>query len=67
MIRNKLKEIRMKEYMMNQREFAEQILDIDYRKYNHYENSTSPSAETMIIIAKKLKKPIEDIFYIIEE
>ncbi len=53
----------MKEYMMNQKEFAE-LLSIDYRKYNHYENSSSPSAETMLIIANKLNRSVESIFYL---
>jgi transcriptional regulator with XRE-family HTH domain len=55
----------MKEYMMSQKEFAE-FFNIDYRKYNHYENSTSPAAETMLLIAKKLNRSVESIFYLDE-
>lgn len=63
MVKNRLKEIRMKEYMMNQKDFAS-FLDIDYRKYNHYEKNTTPSAETILKVAKKLNRPVEDIFYL---
>lgn len=66
-LKNKLKEIRMKEFMMQQKEFAETILEIDYRKYNHYENGTTPSGEVMILIASKLKRYVEDIFYISDD
>jgi transcriptional regulator with XRE-family HTH domain len=57
----------MKEYMMNQREFAEKILGMDYRKYNHYENGITPSAESILYIAKKLNRPVEKIFYLEED
>ncbi|MCT4593208.1 MAG: helix-turn-helix domain-containing protein [Anaeromicrobium sp.] len=63
-VRHKLKEIRMKEYMMKQNEFAEKVLEMDYRKYNNYENGTTPSGEAMLHIAKKLKRPVEEIFYL---
>lgn len=64
MVKNRLKEIRMKEYMVNQREFAEKILEMDYRKYNNYEKATTPSGESMLYIAKKLNRPVEEIFYL---
>ncbi|SHH05651.1 helix-turn-helix transcriptional regulator [Tepidibacter thalassicus] len=63
-VKNRLKEIRMKEFMMNQREFSSKILEMDYRKYNNYENGTVPSAESMLYIAKKLNRLVEDIFYL---
>lgn len=65
-VKHRLKEIRMKEYMMKQKEFAEKILDMDYRKYNNYENGTTPSAESMLYIAKKLNKSVEQIFYLVD-
>jgi putative transcriptional regulator len=60
-MKNKLKEIRMKEYMMNQKDFAA-MLDIDYRQYNRYEHGVSPTLETALRIARKLDKHVEDIF-----
>ncbi|MFT8312928.1 MAG: helix-turn-helix domain-containing protein [Clostridium sp.] len=62
---NHLKEIRMKEYMMSQMEFAK-LIGVNYRQYNRWENGTAPSGETMLNIAKKLNKKVEDIFYIVE-
>jgi len=66
-VKNRLKEIRMREYMMTQKEFAEKVLDMDYRQYNKYENGTTPYGETMLYIAKKLNKKVEDIFYLVEK
>ena len=65
-VKNKLKEIRMKEYMLSQTGFAK-LLDMNYRQYNKYENGTVPESETMLKIANKLKKNVEDIFYLVEE
>jgi putative transcriptional regulator len=62
---NKLKEIRMKEYMKTQKEFA-LILGLNYRQYNRYENGTVPESETMLKIAKALNRSVEEIFYLIE-
>lgn len=63
MIKNKLKEIRMKEYMMNMIQFAE-ILDVNYRQYTDYEKGIVPQSGTMLRIAKKLNRPVEEIFYL---
>ena len=63
MVKNRLKEIRMKEYMCSQTEFAK-ILEMDYRQYNRYEKETEPKLETAIQIALKLNKKVEDIFYL---
>lgn len=65
-VKHRLKEIRMKEYMMKQKEFAEKVLEMDYRKYNNYENGTTPSGEAMLYIAKKLNRPVEEIFYLVD-
>lgn len=64
MVKNNLREIRLREYMMdNMKEFAE-LLDINYRQYTDYEKGVVPKAETMLRIAKKLNKPVEEIFYL---
>jgi DNA-binding XRE family transcriptional regulator len=62
-IKNRLKEIRMKEYMLQQNEFAEQ-LQVDISHYNRWENNRmQPSSEMMFIICKRLQKSIEEVFY----
>lgn len=63
MVKNRLKEIRMKEFMATQGEFAK-ILEIDYRQYNRYENGTVPSLPTALHIAKMLNRNLENIFYL---
>jgi len=64
-VKNRLKEVRMKEYMMNMTQFAE-LVGINYRQYTEYEKGVVPQPETMLRIAKKLNKPIEEIFYLDE-
>ncbi|WP_238886369.1 helix-turn-helix transcriptional regulator [Clostridium sp. YIM B02551] len=60
-LKNKLKEIRMKEYMINQKEFAE-FLGLNRSQYNKYENNKEqPSIEVFYKIAKKLNRKIDDI------
>ncbi len=63
MVKNRLKDIRMKEYMLNQTEFAK-LLEIDFRQYSRYENGVVPTSESMLRIAQKLNKKVEDIFYL---
>jgi putative transcriptional regulator len=63
MVKNYLKEIRMKEYMLNKTEFAK-LLEIDFRQYSRYENGVVPTSESMLRIAQKLNKKVEDIFYL---
>lgn len=58
----KLKEIRMKEYMMSAREFAK-FLNVEYTTYNQWENEvTVPRLPKAAEVAKKLNKKIEDIW-----
>lgn len=61
MIRNRLKEIRMKEYMMTQTEFAE-YLGIHRNALSKYESGIRiPDTATLYKICKKLNKNIFDI------
>ena len=61
-VKNKLKEIRMKEYMLSQKEFAV-LLEVLPDNYSRIENNkTQLSLERAILIAKKLNKKVEDIF-----
>jgi DNA-binding XRE family transcriptional regulator len=65
MIKNKLKEIRMKEFMLNKKEFAK-YLEIAERQYNRYENAIQqPSLETALYIAKKINKTVDDLWEIV--
>lgn len=63
-VKNKLKEIRMKEYMMNQKEFCSEVLKINRRTYSSLErNEVQGNLETAFKIAESLKRTIEDIWY----
>ena len=57
---NRLKEIRMREHMMNQKDFAA-MLGISPNQYNRYEKNVNvPSVEIALRIAQKLNKTIEE-------
>lgn len=61
-VKNKLKEIRMKEYLMNQSEFAKH-LEVPITTYSQWERATSnPTLETAFKIAIKLNRTIHDIW-----
>lgn len=63
MLKNDLKKIRMKEYLMNIKEFSN-FLEIDEKQYGRYERSlSSPSLEVAIKISQKLKKTVNEIWY----
>jgi DNA-binding XRE family transcriptional regulator len=65
MIVNRLKVIRMREYMLSQQEFAE-MLGIARNQYNRYEKQAgAPSLEIALKIANKLNKDIRDIFTLV--
>lgn len=63
MLNNRLKEIRMKEYEMdNKSEFA-RFLDIPIHTYIKWENSeTIPNLDSAMSIAKKLNRTIYEIW-----
>ena len=65
MVKNHLKEIRMKEFMMNKKEFAK-FIDVNYVQYIGYEKGTVPYLEVALRIAKKLNRKIDIIFYLDE-
>ncbi|MCM0648611.1 helix-turn-helix domain-containing protein [Clostridium swellfunianum] len=63
-VKNKLKEIRMKEYMQDQREFSK-MLGVKNSTYNSIElNKVQGNAETLLTIAKALNRKVEDIWYL---
>lgn len=64
MVKNRLKEIRMKEYMMNQKDFANK-LDVPVKVYWSWENGKSnPTLERALDISKKLNKSINELWYL---
>lgn len=62
MVKNNLKEIRMKEYMMNLTQFAE-FLEIDIKVLSSWERDKSkPTLERALEISNKLNKTINEIW-----
>lgn len=63
-VKNKLKEIRMRAYMMEPQEFAE-LLNINIKSYYQWKSGISrPPLEKALEIALKLKKNVNDIWYL---
>lgn len=63
-MKNNLKSIRMKEYMLSKKEFAN-LLDIKPTTYYNWENGFNiPSLEVALKIANKLNRPVTDIWYL---
>lgn len=63
MVKNRLKEIRMREYMENGKEFCNR-LGIAQSTYSPIElNRQQGTAETMFKIARALDRKVEDIWY----
>lgn len=67
MIANRLKNIRMQEYLLNKKEFANKIA-IAEQQYLRYESGAIiPSLEVCFRISKSLERTIEDIWYMAED
>lgn len=65
-VKNRLKEIKMREYLMNSKEFCE-LLGIPESTYSKLEsNKQQGNAETLLIIAKALNRKVEDIWYLVD-
>jgi DNA-binding XRE family transcriptional regulator len=63
-VKNRLKDIRNREYAMEREEFA-QFLDVPITSYYSYErNYSRPVLEKALEIARKLNKKVEDIWYL---
>ena len=63
-VKNRLKEVRMKEYMMEPKEFSE-MLDVNTRTYYSWELGTAiPSMKEGLRVSNKLNKKLEDIWYL---
>ncbi|MBM7869262.1 DNA-binding XRE family transcriptional regulator [Clostridium pascui] len=62
-LKNNLKRIRMKEYMMTATEFSK-MLDVKKSTYSQWENGlNNPTLEKAYEIAKRLNKNINEIWY----
>lgn len=63
-VKNRLKEIRMREKMMEPKEFAD-MLDVNIKTYYPWElGSAIPSLKKCLEIAAKLNRKIDDIWYL---
>ncbi|MFL0167629.1 helix-turn-helix transcriptional regulator [Candidatus Clostridium helianthi] len=63
-VKNKLKEIRMKDYMMNQKEFCN-MLKISQSTYSSIEsNKIQGNIENILSIARALNRKVEEIWYL---
>lgn len=64
MVKNNLKEIRMREYAEDPKYFAKR-LDVNIKTYYTWENSSAlPSSKKMLEVAKKLNKRVEEIWWL---
>lgn len=64
MVKNILKEIRMREYMMNSSEFCK-VLGISISTYSQIEsNKQQGNIETILKISTALNRKVEDIWYL---
>ena len=64
MVKNRLKEIRMRNYMMNATEFCK-ILGINTSTYSMIEsNKQQGNIETILKISKALNLKVEDIWHL---
>lgn len=63
-VKNRLKEIRMREYMLNSSEFAK-LLGISLSTYSQIEsNKQQGNIETILNISKALNRKVEEIWYL---
>ncbi|MDC4241026.1 MULTISPECIES: helix-turn-helix transcriptional regulator [Clostridium] len=66
MVNNRLKEIRMKEYMMNSSEFSK-VIGISLSTYSQIEsNKQQGNIDTILKIAKALNRKVEEIWFLID-
>lgn len=64
MVKNKLKEIRMKEFVMNSGEFASH-LGMSVKTYSGWENGSSrPTLEKALELSDKLNRDVKEIWYL---
>lgn len=64
MLKNRLREIRLTEYQIDNKKKYAEMMGFDYRQYCRWEDGTIPKPETMFRIAKKLNRKVDDIWYL---
>jgi putative transcriptional regulator len=65
-VNNRLKDLRH-DHRMNQTEFAD-FLGLSIHQYNRYERGArQPTLEIALQISEKVKRTVNDIFYVTEE
>jgi len=63
-VKNRLKEIRMREYMMTQTEFSK-VLGYDLKTVSNWERGLStPILERALNVSRKLNKNVNEIWYL---
>jgi putative transcriptional regulator len=63
-VKNRLKEIRMREYMMSAIEFCK-LFNVSVAVYSSWENDTSrPKLEKALEVSQKLNRRVDDIWYL---
>lgn len=63
-VKNRLKEIRMREYMMEPKDFSE-MLGINIKTYYPWELGTAiPSLKKCLEISQKLNKKVDEIWHL---
>lgn len=63
-VKNKLREIRLREHLIDSKKEFSKYLEINYRQYSEYERGITPTLETALKISKKLNKNVNEIFYL---
>ena len=64
MVKNKLKEIRLKNYMMTGREFSK-MFNVSNTTYSNWEQGVSrPTLDKALEVAKILNMRIDDVWYL---
>ena len=67
-VKNNLEDIRLEMKIKTQKEFAEKVLDMRQEAYSRMANQGQQTTlARALYIAKKLNRPVEDIFYIASE
>lgn len=65
-VRNRLKEIRMREFMLDPIEFAD-LIAVNKKTYYAWESGdATPALKECLRVANKLKKKVDDIWYLEE-
>jgi DNA-binding XRE family transcriptional regulator len=64
-VKNRLKEIRMREYMIQSKSEFARFLGVKEHAYIKWENEeSSPNMELALAIAQKLNKRVDEIWYL---